>query len=400
MNKRLFFGLCFIFIAIVLIANVSAFGVSPGRVSLNFEPDLHKTVTFSLINSEGKDVNLKFEARGEASSFVSLHENSLHLSSSDSQKDISYDINLPNEMSPGLHVLEVLISQEAEQGETSEAFVGATISVVTQIYIYVPYPGKYAEAELNVINRDKNNEVTFIIPVLSRGQFDLDSVKANIDVYNPQNEKIISFNTQEISVKSGDKGEIVYKWNTDVLPGSYRAVATLIYDGETLKLEKNFNIGSQDLELQNLEVNNFNLGEIAKFEMLVENKWSEPIKGAYSETHIYNDKKELMANFKSAEYDIPALSKAIVISYWDTIGVNEGIYDTDVLLKYGDKESKTDLKLDVKQNRIDVIGLGYVISSDSSSGGSSLVYVLVVVIVVLVLINILWFLLIRKKLKK
>ena len=166
--------------------------------------------------------------------------------------------------------------------------------------------------------------VTFVFPVVSAGEFDLTSVKANVDIYNKLNEKVASFNTNEISVPSGQKKELVHYWKAAVPIGEYRAAASLIYDEGTLNFEEIFSVGSQELELQDIIVEDFSLGEIAKLEMLVENKWSEPISDAYIETKIMNDRGDLVSNIKSASYEVDALSKQVFISYWDTAGVREG----------------------------------------------------------------------------
>jgi hypothetical protein len=173
-----------------------------------------------------------------------------------------------------------------------------------------------------------------------------------------------------------------------------------MYDGELISLEGEFNIGLETLELKQIEVNDFSLGDIAKMEMLVENKWSEPIVGAYTQTEIYNEDGGLAADFKSANYDVPALSKELMVSYWDTAGVKKGTYNTQVFLKYSDVSIPTNLKLKVEENRIEIIGLGYVISADSKGGSNTLMIVLVIGIITLVLINLLWFFILRKRLKK
>ena len=138
--------------------------------------------------------------------------------------------------------------------------------------------------------------------------------------------------------------------------------------------------------------------------MLVNNEWSESIVGAYAQMFVYNDKGEVMADFKSATYDIAPLTKVLMVAFWDTDGVKTGTYDASVFLKYGEQSSQQDLKLEVSESNINVIGLGYVISErgGNSEGlfSNSLMVVLVVVIGLLVLINIVWFLVLRKKLKK
>jgi hypothetical protein len=168
-----------------------------------------------------------------------------------------------------------------------------------------------------------------------------------------------------------------------------------------LTIEKQFNVGQRLLELQGIEVNDFSLGEIAKFEILVENKWSDAIVGTFAQMLIYNTKGDVMADFKSATYDIPPLEKALMVAFWDTAGVGQGTYDSSVLLNYGEKTQQQDLKLEVKNNEINVIGVGYVISREDGGGifgGSTLTIVLITVISVLVIINLLWFLFLRKRL--
>ncbi len=192
---------------------------------------------------------------------------------------------------------------------------------------------------------------------------------------------------------------MVYGWKADVEIGEYFAKAAVVYDDGTINLEEKFSVGSKELELQEINVGGFSLGEIAKLEMLVENKWSEAISGVYIETLIKESDGDVVSSFESAAQDIGALEKKSFDSYWDTAGVREGNYDAEVSINYGDKESKKNLKFEVSKNDLVVVGLGYVISADGvREETDTIVIVLVVVIVLMVLINLLWFLLLRKKL--
>ena len=390
----------FSILGILLISSVCALGITPARTTLDFAPNLKQTVNFDVLSSEGKDLKLSaMVVNGELSQYVSLPSKELFISAGESSKTFSYDLNLPGALSPGLHTGEILIMEAPENNSAGSTQVLATLAVVTQIYIYVPYPGKYADAKMIIYNANENEDVTFVFPVVSAGEFDLTSVKASVDIFNKMGEKIDSFVTSEISVPSGEKKEIVYKWKANAPIGEYRAVAALVYDEGVVNLEEQFSIGSKELELKEINVGDFSLGQVAKLGMLVENKWSEPISGAYIETQIKDDSGNLVSKFQSPSQDIAALSKQLFNSYWDTAGVRVGTYEAFVSINYADKTSQNNLKFKVDTNKLTVIGLGYVVSEDKSSGGN-LVTILVVVIVVLVLINLLWFLLIRKRLKK
>lgn len=392
-------------ILLLTLSNVSALGISPGRTTMDFSPGAEKTVSFSVINSENKDINIVIAAQGELKDYIQIQERAFAMSSSESSREVTYKVKLPNELSPGLHTAEIVVLQLPEEGKISEAYIGAALAVVTQLYVYVPYPGKYAEASLNVIGPDDNGIINFVIPVISRGEFDLTKVWATIDIYSSLNEKITTITTNEASIPSGQRREIVAKLDASEMPnGPYRAVATVIYDEGSLKLETDFKVGKRILSLESIEVNDFVLGEIAKFEILVENKWSETIKGAYAEMFVYSKDGRLMANFKTPTYNIEPLTKALMIAYWDTAGVREGVYDSEILLKYGGSSDKKELKLDVSENDIKVIGLGYVISARKPSGtgetNSRLIIILIALVVVLILLNLLWFMLLRRKFMK
>ena len=227
MNKIILF----LVIGIFLTSSVFALGITPARTTLDFQAGLKKTITFMIINSEGKDMKLQgMVLPGELDKYISLPIKDFFISAAEPQKDFSYEINLPSTLSPGLHTGEVLVMVAPENNSQANTQISATLAVVTQLYIYVPYPGKYANADMVVYNANAGEDVTFVFPVVSAGEFDLTSVKAIVDIYNSMNEKIDSFVTDTISVPSGQKKEIVYKWKENVSVGNYRAVASLVYD--------------------------------------------------------------------------------------------------------------------------------------------------------------------------
>lgn len=397
MNKKwiLFFMIMF------SVSSACALGVSPARTTIDFEPGLKRVVEFEIINSDGKDMNLNaMVVSGELDGYISLPVKEMFVSAGEGSKKFSYEISLPGGLSPGIHKGEILIIESPGESDLSQTQVLATLAVVTQIHVYVPYPGKYANADMVIYNANQGENVLFVFPVVSAGEFDLTSVRANVDIFNSMGEKVDSFTTATISVPSGEKKELVYEWKADAPIGNYRATAGLIYDEGVVNLEKQFTIGSRELELKEIKVNNFRLGQIAKLEMLVENKWSEPISGVYIETKIKKDNGDVVSLFQSSSQSIEALSKQIFASYWDTAGVREGTYETEISINYADKSSKNNLKFKVEKDELVILGLGYVVSEDSDGSRDSLVMVLAVVVGVLVLINLLWFLILRKKLKK
>lgn len=396
------FSMFFILAIILSLTFVSTLGVTPARNTLDYIGSSSETYSFTIINSEQKDMDLKLGVRGNLANYINLEKTSIHIDSSEEQVKVFYTLNLPKDLSPGTQVGEIIITQDIKSVE-GENYIGATLAVVTQVYVYVPYPGKYAEAKLNVINADSNGDATFVISVASKGQFDLSNVYANIDVYSALNEKIDSFNTRSYTIKSGEKQDIIHKWKADVQTGNYKAKVALIYDDKIINLEDDFSVGEAHIELQELYVNDFSLGQIVKVNMLLENKWSEAIIGVHSIMDIHAKTGEKIDSVKSPDYDIEPLGKQILASYWDTIGVREGNYDVKITLEYPNKQISNNLEFVVKSNELQVMGLGYVISYDgrtSDSDSSDMVLILVIVVAILVLVNLLWFVILRKYIQK
>ena len=397
-KNRIIVGILVLVMGLFVISSVSALGLSPARTTVDFEAGITKVVSFSVLNSEGKDMNLVIAAQGELKDYISVSTPAISMSSGESSKALNYVINMPGDLEPGLHTAEIVVLQLPGTSEEAGAYVRATLAVVTQLHLYVPYPGKYASADLKVVGANEGKEVTFILPVVSAGKFDLVSVSANIEVLDSLNKSVGSFNTAEVSIPSGQKEDLISKWNANVPRGVYRAVVTLMYDGESKMLSKNFNVGDGVLELQNIEVRDFSLGDIAKMEMLVENGGDVPLEGGYVETEILNAEGGVVAQLKSPNYNIAALAKEVLVSYWDTKGVRVGTYDTNVRIRHENDSVISSVQLKVAENYVEVIGLGYVISS-GEGGSNTLIVILIIGIGVLILINLLWFFLFRKRLK-
>ncbi|RMD46054.1 hypothetical protein D6829_00595 [Candidatus Pacearchaeota archaeon] len=389
---RLFFVLV---LAVVLTGFVSGLGVTPGRVTIDFSPNLKKSFEVEVIASPGTELSVS--ATGELGKYITLSSQVLKFREGESSKKFSYEINLPANLNSGNHEGNIIFLKKAE--EERDGTIQATLAVATQIRVFVPYSGKEISSGLYVNQLEDGRKVQFIVQVSSIGKYDVASVRANIDVFNRLGEKVASINTGEVSLQDKKSRELTAVWEPKVPVGKYLAVATVIYDGETKRLEKEFSVGEHVLELQEVRADNFRLGEIVKFEMLVENKWNQKIDDVHLETKVFDDNREVLSHFKSSEESIGPLSKKVFTSFWDTAGFKVGRYKTEVEIDYGGNNSvRKDLEFDVRENELRVIGLGYVIS-ESEKESNRIVFVLVVGIILLVLINLAWFLWIRKKLK-
>lgn len=398
MNKLLKFMLIGIMI-MFFAGRALALGITPGRISVNFEPGLEKEGEFTIINSEGKQASLVVYARGELNESIELEQERILMNADEGERKIKYKLNLPKEITPGLHTAEITVLQVPDtKGEKDETAIGAVLAVVMQVHVYVPYPGKYLESSLNVYGTERDKR--FVIAMIGRGEEKIGRVIAEIEIYDKEGNKVDSIKTNSVSINALERKEIFAEWNADVPYGKYTAKTVLDYDGNKILLEKEFEVGEMTIDLMQIFVKDFRLGEVAKFDMIVKNKWNEMIENVYSEMRVYDKEMNEMTSIKSAAYDIPAGMQTVMNYYWNTQNISEGLYNANIILYYAEKKTQQDLKLDIGKDKLDIIGLGYVISEASSSKNNTLVGWLIAIIAFLALTNIIWFFILRNKLKK
>lgn len=385
---------------LLVVSTASALGITPGRTTINYEPGLEKEVSFSILNNEHNSAKVVLTLQGELADSITLYENLIEFEPSEDSKQLKYKIKLPDSIAlePGLHQAEI-VAMELPKQNSDGTYVGATVAVVSQVNVQVACPGKCIEADLSVLDAEENGTATFIVPVLNRGELGIGSARAVIDIYNLDYDQKASITTDTREIDSRGRTELSAKWNVNVNPGNYLAKVSVFYDGETHNFEKQFTVGKNVLSIESILVNNFKLGQIAKLQILVENKFNQDLQDVFANLLVYNKNDQVMVDIRSASEAIPAQSKKELIAYWDTVGVKKGEYDGKIIVKYNGKSTDKNLLLKVSQNELAVFGIGYAISSGVGDG-IDITMILIALVAVLLIANISWFIFFRKFISK
>jgi len=395
MNKLINKVLLAVMLGILLISNASALGITPGRTSINFEPGIEQTGKFSIINSDNKDIDLMIYVRGDLAKYILLEKEFVSMEIDEETEDVGYEIKLPKELLPGTHKAEIVVLEMPSEDVDGETEVKARLAVVKQVIVYVPYPGKYLDADMNIYG---NEEKIFEIGVVGRGEENIENAYADIFIYNSYGNLVTTLNTNNVSVGKFERKDLVATWEPRVSNGIYTAEAIIYYDTHYRKISKNFEIGELEIELQDIYIKDFKIGGIAKFNLVVHNKWSEMVKNVYAEMRVFDDNMNKLGDVKSAGYNLPADELTTMIYYWDTKNVSIGIYDANIILNYLDKKVQQKVTLDVREDELLAFKAGYVIS-EAESGRSDIVGILIAIIIVLLIINGVWFLVLRNMIK-
>ncbi len=402
--NRLGIALILIILILTLVKDVTALGISPGRQTMDFEPNSEKEITLTVFNTEHKDLTAAIFVRGELGDYMQLQETQLKFSSGDSEKSFNYKIKLPEKMDkPGQHYAEIVIREISDAKEGNDIVIGALVAVVSQLEVKVPYPGKYATANLDVVNAKPNEEVKFFVRVNNLGEENIENAIGKITIFNKKNKEVAEINTNNLYVKSKDRIELAATWIANASLGDYKAVAVVNYDNLETTTESNFAIGDFFLKPLDISAKNFKLGQIVKFNILVENLANRELKGASAQLLLFGGNENQVMDIKNTPIEIDASSRKELIAYWDTENVKEGNYVGKIILSYEGKTAERQIRTVVKETEIktEIIGItAFAVDVPEAESNPDKGYILTIIIIILVLSNIGWLIYYKKFRKK
>jgi len=387
--KRHKFGKFVIIALIFLMLNqiAMALGISPAKKVIDFVPNKEETITFNLINNENRDLRVFAEVAGELAEYIRVLDGTVTINKNEKSKELNLEIILPENFErPGLFESTIKVSQvsDVDGGVTQISIVP---SLKAKLQLRVPYPYKYIESRL-IVDKD-NRKVRFVMPIFNYGSGDLDNVKAFLKIFNAKNDLIKELETNSISIGSQKQAKLSAGWNADNI-GSYYAIASIDYDGEKLELKESFDIGAPFVNITKIIVNNFRLGDIAKFDIYLKSDWNDII-NVYADATIFKDDKIYLSS-KTEPIDLFVGEENIINLYWGTANVAEGDYNLSLTIKHMLGESTHIVKLVVNEDSI-ITSL----TPERIVSGRDIIIYLTVAIVILIVVNVLWYI---KKFRK
>jgi hypothetical protein len=396
MSKTYKFVIWFVLV-IALIASVNALGVTPSRLIIDYKQDAQQEVSFRVVNSENRDMAVLIYPRGELARYVKLEKNVLFIPANQTEAIVNYVLNIPSEsVKPGSNSLEIVIEEAASQ-YSQQVVLGGKIAVVHQLIVMAPYEGKYATLKF-MANPSIDGELQqFTYTLFNEGKENIEEFKTELKIYDSGNKLVGTEEYKFESLAAGDYRKEVRIFNEELLPGSYRAVVKINYDGKIINADTAFTVGQPLIEIDAVASSEFRLGAINKVDLAVSNKWSETIKNVFAEIIVQDENNKVHGIFKTISDDVGPFSGAVLFGYWDTENIFPGNYNLLVKTHYGGRATEKEFKIYVTNDEL--------ISSNSISGravspksnrGKSAVPVLILAFIVLIVANILLIRHIRK----
>ena len=374
----------------VMSASASALGITPSRTILQYEPGLTKDIDMLVINNEHKDMKLGIYLQGDLADYVTMKQTLIQVSASDDSKPISISLALPenltDSLTPGEHNIDVVIIELYDQQQLGNgaSVITSKTAIMSQIKVDVPYPGKYIESQLHAADTNTGEAVRFVMPVFNLGSENIDKLKATVRIYGPTNNELGSVDTDEISLDSKKQADLKAEWVADVDSGTYHAKADIYYDNKKLTVESDFTVGTPDLMIKDLTVDNFVLGEIAKFNIHLFNNWNDVMSHVYADMTIKDSTSKIVAQTKTSEISIDPYSDGFLNAYWDTAGTLVGDYDTIITIHGNNKASDRMFKIQVFPNSLEVSKLtGFTLAQRNTFVKDAMLAIAVIMLIAL-----------------
>ncbi len=339
--------LIFLLVFAFSITAVNAIGLNPSRLIVDFEPNLEKTVTYNVINNEGKELEVSIYVTGELKDYVTSKETKITVAPGET-KSFNVILKLPSKLDkPGTYDTRVGVVGTVPLTASGGAQVAARVGVESQLWVRVPYPGKYASTTLDVSNVKVGEKAEFKITISNLGTEDM-TVSDEVDIFDPSGTKVATAVAGSTFVKSKETGELNTVWDTkDVKPGLYSAKATVRYNGQIATADNSFNVGGLIIEIFDVAYGGIKKDSIAKFEVQAESSWNDKITGVYAELFAFNQVGNQVGKAKSESIDFGPNAKASIPIFWDTTGLPEGNYEIKFVVHYAGKDNEKVIQVEI-----------------------------------------------------
>ena len=366
--------LIFLFFSLFLfIPSVSALGMSPSKITMDFIPNEEFEFEGQVINTGDGTLEFDIYADAELKDFITLLTPDYLLLGPYQSSVFRFRIKLPDKFDrPGEHIG---IIWAATRVESEEGIAIARIKVGMKIVVRVPYPGKYAEIKLDIENANVNDTVLFEITATNLGKENITSARGEIKILNMENETVVVLQTEGKPIETTKIETFRATWFSDVEPGLYKVEATLFYEGENTSLEMAFNLGAPLIEIVNVSAESMVNGTIGKILTKIHSYWNQEIEDVYVELSVRDKNGKIIGEDKSKNVNVRAFSSPTITNYWDTTrGVPLGEYNATVVLRYLDRNDTAEFEIEVVE-KTGMFGL------PESLGNFVLIIIIVVVVI-------------------
>lgn len=247
----------------------------------------------------------------------------------------------------------------------------------------------YDNYNVYVINNYEGESVNFVIPIENIENFDSEYY-ATIEILDNLGKSVYLTQTERKEITKNSTSELKVLWPKAESAGNYQARINVNIGNNSYSFTKSFIVEQKTLTFESISINEFNLGEVVNFSVIVQNHLNENVKDAFIGILIYDTNNSIIGNLKSEKEDISPNSIKKLIIYWDTKNIMPGKYNAKLNMNYGSKIIDKDIVLNIAEDNMEVVGIGYSIVQKPKQSNNN--FIIIFLVIILVIVNLFWIL--------
>lgn len=168
-QKQTLKAVALMFVLVLTMQSVIAFGVTPGRTTITYD-NVDREFFFTVINSEAEDIQLEFSTSGELGEYIILDELSSSMRADEKYRLFRFTLNIEEEFeTPGMYDGKINIVKVPKKGDGFGVGLSLNSQValkVTDTSIPLREDSFFRDKEFTVNDINKFNAIILIILLL------------------------------------------------------------------------------------------------------------------------------------------------------------------------------------------------------------------------------------------
>jgi hypothetical protein len=373
-----------IIIAMIMVHEASALGIAPSRKTIDYQPNTLVEGKIRITYDGNEPGRVMLYLQGDMDKYFTLSEYTIDFNAGETQKDITYKLQAPDGLDPGMHDIRIIVQRTSGQ---SRGQIDVVSAIEATYSVFVPYGEKYVFAR---IFTPKDSRNSFIIDLENRGSESISSVHVTLNIYSGTRLEG-TLTSQPIALGRGEKSYVTLDYDRVLMAGTYEAEAVITYDGIITRKREAFLIGDAQLILHDIASEQFSLGSISKLVVDIENPTHFPITQARITLEAIQEGR-IRATYTTDEAFSSRMRRAVPL-YIDTTDLTLGEAELRLTALHGSSRETLTRAVIIEQNAIRFSGRAVT----ESGGGGSLIPILVIGLIAVIILNVLILTRLKKK---
>lgn len=318
---------------VLLSINASAEGITPGKITINFIPNLKTTIPFIVTGYN--DITVETDCQ-------ELAYNNDAEKNAEGKITFSTTLILPSRIN-GPKECGVKVKEASNK---NAGIISAQVELISSVLINAPYPGRHIDLRLEANNANKGDPIIFKATANNLGDKKLEDAQVTLELIKDGN-PATTMQTEKKDIEQESSTEFTKEFDTTPYAyGRYLAIAKLKYDDKIAMDQKDIIIGALNLEIisypEELET-----GNVEPFDIAIGSLWGKEIDDVYAAVSIANKYSQETAKTKAI--NLMPWQQAILNANINTTSTKPGTYDIKITVFYQDKTTTKTGKILLKK---------------------------------------------------